>query len=96
MTKKRYKKLLMSTGIQRNMAELLTVYGRHRNIQIDRRALHLDVFRLGFHYTARPFAESLYAIRALSAAIFMKAAMNVLDASNFELKQFFEGGDSDA
>ena len=62
MTKKRYKKLLMSTGIQRNMAERLTVWGRHENIQIDRRTMHLDAFRIGFLYTARPFAEAIYAI----------------------------------
>lgn len=92
MKKKRYKKLLMSTGIQRNLAEQLTVWGRQRNIQIDRTTPKLDAFRIGFLYDVRHFAEALFAVSALTSAMVIETATNVLDASNFDLKQFFEGG----
>lgn len=99
MTKKRYKKLLMATGIQRNMAELLTVWGRQQSLTIDRRSLHFDAFRIGLLYSTRHFTKTLYAIGALTSSmvsIVSEMAKNVYESSLFELKQFFEGGDSDA
>ena len=95
MTKKRYKKLLMSTGIQRNLAEQLTVWGRHENIQIDRRTMHLDAFRIGFLYDVRLFTKTLYGLGVLISDMVMDTATNVLDASNAELYKIFEGGDLD-
>lgn len=99
MTKKRYKKLLMSTGIQRNMAEQLTVWGRQQSLTIDRRSLHFDAFRIGFLYSTRHFTKTLHAICALTSSmvsIVSEMAKNVYEASLCGLEQLFEGGDLDA
>lgn len=96
MTKKRYKKLLMSTGIQRNMAERLTVWGRQQNLPIDRRSLHLDSFKIGFLYEAQLFTEALYGLGVLLSDMVIDTATHVLDASNAELYKIIEGGDLDA
>lgn len=96
MTKKRYKKLLMSTGIQRNMAELLTVYGRHRNIQIDRRAMLLDAIRVSIAYSIRNVTfEMCEACTLIEAAAIQMAKIMSTDLGS-ELEQFYGGGDSDA
>lgn len=96
MTKKRYKKLLMATGIQRNMAELLTVWGRQQSLTIDRRSLHMDAFKIGFLYDVRLFTKTLYGLGVLISDMVMDTATHVLDASNTELYKIFEGGDLDA
>ena len=87
MTKKRYKKLLMSTGIQRNLAEQPTVWGRHMNIQIDRRTMLLDSVRVCMSYTLRGFTIELFEKSKLieAAAAHMATILSVN-----------EGGDSDA
>lgn len=87
MTRKRYKKLLMATGIQRNPAEQLTVWGRHMNIQIDRRTMLLDSVRVCMSYTLRDFTIELFEKSKLieAAAAHMVTILSVN-----------EGGDSDA
>lgn len=98
MTKKRYKKLLMSTGIQRNMAERMTVWGRQQSIPINRRSLHFDAFRIGFLYSTRHFTKTLYAIGALTSSMVSNVtemAKNVYESSLCALEQLFEGGDLD-
>lgn len=95
MKKKRYKKLLMSTGIQKNMAERLTVYGRHRNIQIDRRAMPLDAIRVGIAYSIRNVTFEMCEACTLIEAAAIQMATILSDPSTFDVGQFFEGGDPD-
>lgn len=89
MTKKRYKKLLMSTGIQRNLAEQLSVWGRHMNIQIDRRTMLLDSVRVCMSYTLRDFTTELFEKAKLIEAA--AAHMATILSGNVN-----DGGDSDA
>lgn len=92
MEKKRYKKLLMSTGIQRNLAEQLTVWGRQRNIQIDRRALLLDAIRVSIAYFVRNVVFEMCDACTLIEAAALHMATILSDPSNFDVGQFLEGG----
>ena len=98
MTKKRYKKLLMSTGIQRNMAERLTVWGRQQSIPINRRSLHFDAFRIGFLYSIRHFTKTLYAIGALTSSMVSMSLKWQRMSTNLHfvhLSNYLRGGDLD-
>lgn len=66
MTKKRYKKLLMSTGIRRNNAELLTRWGRKRNIKMTPGYKYLDAFCLQFLYNTEPLKNLIEAVQPLA------------------------------
>ena len=78
MTKKRYKKLLMSTGIRRNYAELLTQWGRKRNIKITSGYKYLDTFCLQFLYNTEPIKKLITAVQPLAVC----AAINTRGGDN--------------
>lgn len=78
MTKKRYKKLLMSTGIRRNYAELLTQWGRKRNIKMTSGYKNLDAFCLQFLYNTEPIKKLITAVQPLAVC----AAINTRGGDN--------------
>lgn len=78
MTKKRYKKLLMSTGIRRNYAELLTQWGRKRNIKMTSGYKYLDAFCLQLLYNTEPIKKLITAVQPLAVC----AAINTRGGDN--------------
>lgn len=73
MTKKRYKKLLMSTGINRNQAEILTRWGRMNNIRISVGYKYLDAFCLGYLYAFTPIQKMLEAVKPLADSVLISS-----------------------